>query len=90
MNTPNIKQIARMMERALADRIDDGDIDPEESAAMNAERFFGFSAADVAGIHTHKTGFGDGVWYRLKDGRVFNNYAEPSEPNPVFYDTVKN
>lgn len=33
---------------------------------------FPFGPDDVAEVHTHKDGIGDGVWFRLADGRVFN------------------
>ena len=52
--------------------------------------FFGFRPEDVMGIHTHKTGVGEGVWFRLNDGRVFNRYGGIDDPNPALYDATEN
>ena len=38
--------------------------------ARTPEEFYGFRPKDVVEMHFHKHGFGRGVWYRLKDGRV--------------------
>jgi len=34
------------------------------------DRLYGFKAEDVIDIHFHKRGFGSGIWYRLRSGRV--------------------
>ena len=49
-----------------------------------------FSPADVECIHTHKTGHGDGIYFRLNDGRVFNSYGDECETDRTFYDTIAN
>jgi hypothetical protein len=79
--------IARMMNRTIMEMADEGELEPGE---YDTATFFGFSPEDVDGIHTHKIGVGDGVWYRLKDGRVFNAYGEECEPNSSIYDTLPN
>lgn len=90
MLKPDIQQIATLMNRAVIELAEEGLIKVDKNADINTAKTFGFSANDVEGIHTHKIGVGDGVWYRLKDGRVFNNYGEPSEEDPSLYDTVEN
>ncbi|HUQ94171.1 MAG TPA: hypothetical protein VM120_20990 [Bryobacteraceae bacterium] len=48
-------------------------------------RVFPFLPDDVEGIYTQKTGEGFGVWFRLKDGRIFDSRGQPSEPDPACY-----
>ena len=60
-----------------------------ETVAHSPEEFFGFRAEDVQEIHFKKQGVSvAGAWFRLKDGRVFDQYAHPSEPDPCYYDTT--
>ena len=49
---------------------------------------FPFTASDVEAIHTsfHKHGYG--VYFRLKDGRVFSALGTELDPNPARYDTA--
>ena len=47
---------------------------------------FPFLPSEVSTIHTHKDGIGDGVWFRLADGRVFNRFAEEQDRRPTLYD----
>jgi hypothetical protein len=42
------------------------------------EEFYGFLARDVVEIYIRKKGFGSGVWYRLKDGRVIDAFGKRS------------
>jgi len=53
--------------------------------AQAPEEFYGFTPEDVAEIHFHKQGFGRGVWYRLKDGRVINALGNQSDPERYWY-----
>jgi len=59
----------------------------QRAAATNAmlvlEQFFGFTCNDAEGAHLHKQGAGEGDWFRLKDGRVFDGQARPDEPEPA-------
>src|SRR5260370_41088690 len=52
------------------------------------EEFYGFTPKHVAEIHFHKQGFGRGVWYRLKDGRVIDALGKLSERDRYWYVSV--
>ena len=65
-------------------------IDPDPVLGFTCQTVFGFDPNDVDGIHTHKIGVGDGVWFRLKDQRVIDSSGELDDPNPDLYDTVNN
>ena len=54
--------------------------------ADTKEEYFGFRAEDVATFHTHKQGCGAGVYFRLRDGRVFDTAAQEQDPDPDLYD----
>jgi hypothetical protein len=54
-------------------------------SAQTPEQFYRFRPEDVVEIHFHKHGFGRGVWYRLKDGRVINAVGNPSQPDRSWY-----
>lgn len=53
--------------------------------AASADVFYGFRCTDVATVHFHKHGEGEGCWFRLKDGRVFASHGIPSNPDPTLY-----
>jgi hypothetical protein len=57
----------------------DTDFDPSD--------YYGFAPADVAMIHNHKRGAGAGLWFRLRNGRVFDKTGEAAERDPALYDT---
>jgi hypothetical protein len=48
-----------------------------------------FRPDDVDGIHTDRAGLRDGVWFRLTDGRVFDDLGRDCDPNPELYDTLQ-
>jgi hypothetical protein len=54
--------------------------------ATTPEEYFGFHHHDVKAIHLHKNGCGRGFWFRLRDGRVFDKFARPDEPDRIWYD----
>jgi len=56
----------------------------EHAAYM--KQLFGFLPQDVEGIHTHKAGEGEGLWFRLRDGRVFSKYGKPAAADHALYD----
>ena len=60
-----------------------------KNAVMSAspEVFFGFSCRDVREVHFHKHGEGEGYWFRLKDGRVFDAKAEETDKDPTLYES---
>ena len=60
----------------------------DKTAAQSPEEYFGFNPADVEAIHFHKQGTGEGAWFRLKDGRVFDKFARASESDPASYDAT--
>jgi hypothetical protein len=55
------------------------------SRAATPEELYGFRAFDVSEIHRYKAGVGRGVWYRLKDGRVFDREGKPSRRDRAWY-----
>jgi hypothetical protein len=57
---------------------------------LSPEQVYSFNVSGIIGVHTHKIGYGGGIWFRLKDGRVFNKYGKEDNPNPSLYDTVDN
>ncbi len=91
MLKPEPMQLAQIINNKIRDLYEDGelsDIEQDEAFGYTCEAVFGFSPNEVEGIHTHKTGIGDGVWFRLKDGRVISGFREESDPNPNLYDAV--
>lgn len=56
-----------------------------KTTAQAPEQFYGFRPEDVIEMHFHKQGFGRGVWYRLKDGRVIDALGRKSEPERNWY-----
>jgi hypothetical protein len=54
--------------------------------ADSKENFYGFAAGDVLLVHVRKNGFRDGVFFRLRDGRVFDVSAREHDPDPRWYD----
>ena len=56
------------------------------ASASSADQFFGFSAKDVKAIHVHKDGVGDGIWFRLHCGRVFDEIGTLTCRDVTLYD----
>lgn len=56
--------------------------------ALSKEMFYGFCYRDIARVHFHKQGFGPGVFFRLRDGRVIDTAARRHESDPVWYDAT--
>ena len=56
------------------------------TSARTKEDFFGFADVDVARLHFHKQGFGGRVFFRLRDGRVFDSTGQQHDPDPHWYD----
>jgi hypothetical protein len=59
-----------------------------QTKARTPEEFYGFRAEDVAAMHYRKHGFGRGVWFRLKDGRVVDAKGKSSEPDHIWYEAT--
>ena len=88
MLKPDISSIEALMKRSaerLAGQDDDSSKNKNDDAAY-MRQLFGFLPQDVEGIHTHKEGEGEGLWFRLKDGRVFSKYGQPSSADHALYD----
>ena len=46
---------------------------------------FPFNPSEVVAIHTRHEEHGEGVWFRLADGRVFRDTGEPDTTNEEAY-----
>jgi hypothetical protein len=79
---------AATMRRALRDlcRENGVEFDPGDGSDLSA--YFPFAPADVAAIHTSKHGAGNGLWFRLHDGRVFDKGGLPADDDPALYDAA--
>lgn len=60
----------------------------DKTTAKCEVEFFGFRPEDVQEMHTHKQGAGRGNWFRLKDGRVIDKFAQPAVSDPAYYDAT--
>lgn len=47
---------------------------------------FPFFSVEVQEVHHHKIGEGRGLWFRLRDGRVFNDRGRITDSDPLLYD----
>ena len=61
-----------------------------DTKAATPESYFGFNAFDVAELHFHMIGKGDGLWFRLKDGRVIDCEGETCPSDTSLYDQTVN
>jgi hypothetical protein len=52
---------------------------------QGVELVFPFIANDVEAIHTCCHRYGDRIYFRLKDGRVFSLLGSELDPNPAVY-----
>lgn len=82
--------IARVMRDNLRNLVEEGEAEPDADGDLRWQDVFPFAASAVVGVHTHRIGDGDGVWYRLDDGRVFSRFGEEVDADPALYDTVDN
>jgi hypothetical protein len=90
MLKPDVSSIEALMKRSASKIIGQAALaakSKDEDVAY-IKNLFGFLPQDVEGIHTRKEGEGEGLWFRLKDGRVFSNHGKPSSANPALYDKV--
>ncbi|HXR75358.1 MAG TPA: hypothetical protein VN737_05250 [Bryobacteraceae bacterium] len=56
-----------------------------KTRAATPEELYGFGPSDVSEMHFYRAGAGRGVWYRLKDGRVFDSQGRPSRRDRISY-----
>jgi hypothetical protein len=84
MLKPDLDTVNRVMRRALEKMRKDGAL---RSKAMPVDigQVFAFRPQDVEGIFTHKIGVGDGIWFCLKDGRIFDARGQVSEADRSCY-----
>ncbi len=54
--------------------------------ASSAEEFFGFDPGQVDTVHFHKKERGNGIWFRLRCGRVVDDVARSCARDPALYD----
>jgi hypothetical protein len=57
-----------------------------QTTATTAEEYFGFRHTEVVKVHTHKQGVGNGLWFRLRCGRVVDEVAKAACRNPDLFD----
>ena len=83
--------IARAINSALQSAYEQGHITPDQDGNLKPEQIWPWNASQVIGVHTHLKGVGDGVWFRINDGTVWNAYGdcEVIAENSDF-DTVRN
>ena len=80
-------KIATILMRSLQNLVEEGETD--NLRRIGNEVYWPFDVQQVTGVHTHHSRHGDGVWFRLKDGRVFNAWGE-DDADLSLYDTVPN
>ncbi len=54
--------------------------DAGEARAPTADAHYSFRAEDVEDLYFNRSTFGKGVWFRLKDGRIFDVRGEVASP----------
>lgn len=77
MLTPNLETISRIM-RQETDRV-------LRNSHQSGKTVFCFQPKDVEGIYTQKKDVGMGIWFRLKDGRVFDAEGQAAADDPSCY-----
>lgn len=93
MLKPEPMELAQIINNQIRTLAEEGALDhlmPDPDRGYTCQAVFGFNPWDVDGIHTHKQGHGDGLWFRLRDGQVVDACGEASESDPALYDTVEN
>lgn len=79
--------VAKVMRKALRELYRENGVPFHPDEDFDPAKYYSFAPADVAVIHNHKRGVGAGLWFRLRDGRVFDKTGAHSEPSPALYDT---
>jgi len=59
--------------------------DAGKTRASGPEELYGFRPEEAAEMHLNNQGFGRGLWYRLKDGRVFDAAGQPAHSDRYWY-----
>jgi hypothetical protein len=55
---------------------------------VSPQDYYGFSAFEMLCVHYHCMGIGQGTWFRLTDGRVFDWQGQRADPDVSLYDTM--
>jgi len=61
-----------------------------QTTAGTPEDYFGFHHSQVERVHFHKAGKGEGLWFRLRCGRVVDEVAMATCRDPDLYDQEVN
>jgi hypothetical protein len=85
MLKPDVSSIEALMKRSATKLVGQVSVTSNDDTAF-IKQLFGFLPRDVEGIHLQKEGEGKGVWFRLKDGRVFDKLGKPSSADRGVYD----
>jgi hypothetical protein len=56
------------------------------TTASTPEEYYGFHHSQVEQVHFRKAGHGEGLWFRLRCGRVVDEVAMAACPDPDLYD----
>ncbi len=56
------------------------------TTAASPKEYFGFDHLAIKSIHYHHRDIGPGVWFRLRDDRVFCEMALPADQDVQMYD----
>jgi hypothetical protein len=84
----DIVTISKALLHGIRNLVEEGETD--NLIRRGKDLFWPFDVKQVEGLHLHRSGVGDGVWFRLTDGRFFDSYGEDVDPNPALYDTTAN
>ena len=86
MKWSDVTVFAELMHRYWEIAVHEGAI----AATTTPEEFYGFKVTDVECVHKRLAGVGAGIWFRLRDGRVFDMFARESTPTRELYDVTVN
>lgn len=56
------------------------------TTAASPKEYFGFDHLAVKAVHYYHRDLGAGLWFRLRDDRVFCDMAMPADTDPRAYD----
>ena len=87
----DLGKIAKIINNTLVNAYEEGEIKADDNGDLKPSHIWPWDVSQVVGVHTHLKGVGDGVWFRLNDGTVWNQYGECEViAKDSGFDTVKN